>query len=343
MTGWGSLVVLMVAALAMLALACSLALAVAVRFGRRWLERAAMAGRIRLLLVLAIAPMLVGAVIMALCLAPSALAALGLMSDHCVTSFHDHLHLCLRHLPTIGPGNMAWLLTLIAAAALGRAVFSAAQALTKGMGVARSLATLVDGAPSSKSPRATFRDALPGDALPTGARVGWIDSRACLSLTAGLLKPRVFISRGLANALDYDELGAAIAHERCHARERHSLVKLLAMCGSTLHGPRTRRALLELLALACERRADESAATEIGDRLPVASAIIRAHRVAPLPPLVLALSGHGALEKRVRALLAPPTQPPRTTRRWVLTLAAAATIACFEVHHAVEVALSLLV
>lgn len=322
MSGWVSLVVLVVASSVMLALACAGAMAVLLRVRRRWFERAAMAGRSRLLMMLAIAPMLASAVIMALCLAPSALAGLGLMSDHCVTSFHDHLHLCLRHLPTIGPGNAAWLLTAVAALAFGRALWSAGRALWSGTGVLRSLASLVRSAD--------------GD-------VNWIDSPSSLSLTAGLFRPQVFISSGLAQALDRDELRAAIAHERCHAWERHGLVRLVAMCGAMLHAPATRRQLLELLALACERRADESAATEIGDRLPVASAIVRAHRAAPLPTLVLALSGSGELEKRVRALLAPAERRRPTQHRWLVAFVVAGGAACFEVHHAVEVAMSLLV
>ncbi|MBN4059015.1 hypothetical protein JYT22_00005, partial [Endomicrobium sp. AH-315-J14] len=133
-SGWVSLTVLVTAASVLLALMCTVALAVYVRFSSARLERAAMQGRTGWLLLLTVAPMLATTVIMLLSLAPSALAGAGLMSDHCLTSIHDHLHLCMRHLPTFGPGVLAWLLTLVGAGFFATAGCIALRAVTRGHG-----------------------------------------------------------------------------------------------------------------------------------------------------------------------------------------------------------------
>ena len=77
-------------------------------------------------------------------------------------------------------------------------------------------------------------------------------------------------------------------------------------------------------------------------------AIVQAHRAAPAmsSPLVLALSDSGAsaLERRVHALLDPPERLIQTSERRLLILVTTmATVASFEIHHAIEVAVSLLV
>jgi beta-lactamase regulating signal transducer with metallopeptidase domain len=176
--------------------------------------------------------------------------------------------------------------------------------------------------------------------------VRWLDSPVAVSLTAGLLRPQVYLSSGMAARLSATELAAAVAHEHCHARERHGLWKLLAASLGSLHLPGVRRRLLELVDLACERRADEAAAARVGDRVHVASAIVRAHRVAPdlASPLVLALSrgGHN-LSLRVRALLDDEVASAPASHRWALAAIAALLASSHAIHHGVEHVLSLLV
>lgn len=330
MTGWLSLAVLVAASSVLVAVLCAVAVALGVRWGDAWLDRMAMRGRVRLVLLMAVAPMAVSATILLLCFAPSVLASTGLMSDHCLQHFHDHLHLCFRHLPTIGPGATACIATAAGLVAFGAAARTAAVSLVRGLALRQSLSAL----------------ARPSDE-PTGS-VHWVESSASLTLTVGLWRPRVFMSRGMAELLDPSELAAALAHERCHARERHGLLKLVALCGSVMHLPRVRRRLLELVSLACERRADEDAARRVGNRLSVASAILRAHRAAPRSegPLVFALTGDGpsTITRRINAMLAPamPSDGAVETRLLV-ALAGLGVVACFEVHHAVEAAISLLV
>lgn len=329
MTGWASLAVLVAASSVLLAMVCALVVSLGVHFGETWLDDMAMRGRVRLVLLMAVAPMAASATILVLCFTPSLLAVAGLMSDHCLQHFHDHLHLCFQHLPTIGPGATACVATAAGLVAFAAATRTAAVSLRRGQALRRSLSSVARGSDDSAEP------------------VHWVDSPASLTLTVGLWRPRVFMSRGMAALLDPSELAAALAHERCHARERHGLIKLVALCGSVMHLPGARRRLLQWVSLACERRADEDAARRVS-RLSVASAILRAHRAAPKTggPLAFALTGDApsTLSRRINALLAPavPSEGSGETRL-LLALCALGVAACFEVHHAVEAAISLLV
>jgi Zn-dependent protease with chaperone function len=178
-----------------------------------------------------------------------------------------------------------------------------------------------------------------------------------LALTAGLLRPAVYLSSGLKRGLDDLELSAAIAHEQCHARERHALLKLVTTVAAMFHLPSARRELVSLLDLACERRADEFAATEIADRLRVASALVRAHRLIgertfprgtgigdAATTMAFAHGSRRCLDQRVRALLKEAPCDPRGSRStWMIGVGiATASLAHHELHHAAEHVLALL-
>ena len=307
------------------ALLCALVVAGATPWLKPRLEAAAMAGRPLPIVLVAALPFLTGWMLITAALGPSLFAGVGLGTDHCLVHLDHAIHLCLSHLPSTAPT-----LALSAVAAVGAAISLSASwrvgtLMFRGRSEARSLASIA-------------REH--GD-------VRWIESPLPLALTAGLARPRVYVSSGLERGLDDIELGAAIAHERCHARERHALLKMAAMVLGMFHLPSVRRELASLLDLACERRADESAAEEVVDRVRVASALIRAHRlVAARPSTILAMTGDSPshLEKRVRALLderAPGRR--RSWTAWVLTSAVALpVIANHELHHAVEHVLALL-
>ena len=57
--------------------------------------------------------------------------------------------------------------------------------------------------------------------LPTGALV--VRDERPLAFCAGLIRPRVYVSRGAVATLDADALGAVLAHENEHARRRDPL------------------------------------------------------------------------------------------------------------------------
>lgn len=115
---------------------------------------------------------------------------------------------------------------------------------------------------------------------------------------------QVVVSTGMLRSLDAKERRVLIAHERSHLRRHHHrYVRLteLAVAAMPVLGPLNAR-----LRFAVERWADEDAASEIGDRALVASAIARAALASqPSPRLGLALADAGVVE-RVQILLANP-------------------------------------
>lgn len=324
MTAWLMLGALVAAVATMQAVLCALVLAAGMRWLKPWLTRAAMSGQLRPLIAVAALPALSSSVLVAACMAPSMLVSLGLVGDHCVVHIDHALHLCVHHLPNVGP-TVAVALSVTACAFLaGSAFWRAGKLMVSGRAEAASLAGIAE-----------QRD-----------DVSWIESRVPLALTVGLLRPRVYVSSGLAGGLDPVELDAAIAHERCHARERHALLKMLVAISAMFHLPAMRRELLSLIDLACERRADESAADAVTDRLRVASALVRAHRLGnSAPALAFADGPRTRLDRRVRALIEERTHTrhpawPTYAIAVGVILAAAAN---HELHHAAEHVLALLV
>lgn len=143
MSGWLSLAILVAASSVLLASVCALVVALGVRWGDAWLDRMAMRGRVRLVLLMAVAPMAVSSMILGLCFTPSLIAAVGWMSDHCLQHFHDHLHLCFRHLPTMGPGVTACVATIAGLLAFGAATRRSCPWPAAGLSVGRSVRSLV--------------------------------------------------------------------------------------------------------------------------------------------------------------------------------------------------------
>jgi len=56
-----------------------------------------------------------------------------------------------------------------------------------------------------------------------GSRVTVVEDARPLAFCAGLLRPRIFLSRATVEALDESELSVVVAHEACHAKQRDPL------------------------------------------------------------------------------------------------------------------------
>jgi beta-lactamase regulating signal transducer with metallopeptidase domain len=147
-----------------------------------------------------------------------------------------------------------------------------------------------------------------------------VDVDGPLALTAGVIRPQVYLSARLLDALAPIELAAVLEHERTHRERRDALRLLAAELLSRLYLPPIRRRLLADLTFATERACDEAAAGAGPGRLGVAAALLKvarlpvgAHASAPLAGEPLAPSLGGAdLEARIDALLRPA--PARTAR-----------------------------
>lgn len=290
---------------------------------RRGLRRLAPEQRARLLSALAAAPLMLPAVLVALCLLPSILAAVGLHRDHC-PHHTEHFHLCITHRPPALP--LPW------------SVFS----LLGAAPVVGALATGAAGALRSQRLRKSLE--LGSEGVARGG-VRLVASPLALCVTAGVLHPQIFVSERFAAALPAQQLEAVIEHERAHVRRRDALRKLAAAALSWMHLPPLRRLLLGELSLACEQICDAEAARSLGDRLRVAEAILGAERLVGRwgGSRAVCAFGDSKVPERVERLLYE-NPAPRVGRgaawAWGAAGAAAALALADPLHHLVEHALA---
>lgn len=185
-----------------------------------------------------------------------------------------------------------------------------------------------------------------------------VEADAPLALTAGVLRPRVYLSARLLDVLSPVELAAVVGHEETHRRRRDALRLLVADVLSRLHLPPVRQCLLADLNLAAERTCDEAAACAGAGRLGVASALLKvAHLNASRPSASMPLAGEvlapslGGADAGIciEALLGPA---PARTRQWPSGFVATATAALLlalgglhadHLHHGIESVLYLLI
>jgi Zn-dependent protease with chaperone function len=171
--------------------------------------------------------------------------------------------------------------------------------------------------------------ALAATLPPLAAQLGlsappvvFLDRDGPVLFCAGVRRPAIVISRGAIRLLDAAELRAALAHELVHVARRDPAASWGVLLARILMGTNPAfQVMARALAREAERLADERAATVAGDRLALASGLLKLHRAtagAPVRrtlPLSAALSGPLArvrdrdVELRCRQLLEPA--PPR--------------------------------
>ena len=181
-----------------------------------------------------------------------------------------------------------------------------------------------------------------------------VDSERPLMALAGVIRPRLIVTRGLMAALSADELASCVAHELGHSHAWDNL-KRLAMRASpdVLFGTSTARAIERRWASAAEHAADDMAGYHgAAARCALASALVKVAKLIHEPPVPAAepistLIGGGEIASRVRRLLDDRTLAPSDARRRVWIALAAAVIAIGAVYrpllHAVHYATELLV
>ena len=120
-----------------------------------------------------------------------------------------------------------------------------------------------------------------GIALPPRPRGpgAWSTWTARSALTAGLIRPRIYLSKRLLNALSPAELAAVVAHEQAHRRRRDAVRQLVAEVLGRLHLPPSADACWRICRLATERACDEEAALSGHGRLGVAGTILKVARL----------------------------------------------------------------
>jgi len=159
---------------------------------------------------------------------------------------------------------------------------------------------------------------VPGESSP----VLVIEEEAPILALAGVVRPRIVISRSVVRALSAEQLNAALRHERAHRISRDNLKRLLILLAPDVFPfPRAFAALESAWARFAEWAADDQA-TE-GDSwraLSLAAALVRVARMGAAPRASLLLTSLFAenddLSSRVDRLLRTdaPEKPLRRMR-----------------------------
>ncbi len=269
---------------------------------------------------IATAPFVVPTLVVVLCLAPGALGLLGLPVDHCL-SHPDHPHLCLVHgTIALTPLLAVWLAVI-------------------------GIATSICGARAARELVAAWRRLSFLDLAERSTRtpeIGLVESPHPFAITAGLVRPKVWLSTSLVAALTEEQLAVVEAHERAHSRRRDPLSRLLAGWLSTPILPSARQSILDRLYLASEQACDEAAGEAVGDRVLVAETLLAAARlVGPDPAAsglpVEATFGRGFVSARVERLLdSAVVGSPRRRSRWLPGLLVFGLLAVVPLHHIIE-------
>ncbi|MGH7823083.1 MAG: M48 family metalloprotease, partial [Candidatus Binatia bacterium] len=264
-------VVAFVTAFSLLALTSSAIVALGLVVGGRPLDRLSPPARSRLLLSSAFVPLFV------VC----AVGAAMVMEPHV---FGCRMHLCLAE-PGAKPGAFA---LLVAAVAVGGVLLGAASVARAAWKAARLR-------------RAFDRVATDG---PDGARVLPIEEPEAFVL--GVLRPTVYVSRGLLREAQPSDLRSVLVHESAHVRRRDPLRRIVASVGLVFHAPGVAALIGKRLARAQEMSADAEAARAGSDPGDTAAALVRFARMRGAAAIAAA-SGPALLgddlEARVRALL----------------------------------------
>lgn len=250
------------------------------------------------------------------------------------------------------PPTGTWCLTGLAVAALVAAAGSAGAVITSGMPGGLALAQRYGWCRHivghGSSPAAAATALLVVLALGNVVRLLQRERRALRGLGGGpavqvvnLPSARAFavpgrpgsivVTTGMLSLLSVEERKAMFAHERAHLDlHHHRFVRTVSVAAAALP---PLKPLVRRVRFTTERWADEHAAREVGDRAPLARALVRAAFSGgddpPSPVMAAASLGVAA---RVRALTAEPRRPvwePLAVGVMVAGLAGAAT----QSHH----------
>jgi Zn-dependent protease with chaperone function len=292
-----------------------------------WRASFSAAARARALLGVCLAPLLTGALVMTAALAPS----FGWIADHClgVGDVHAqaHPHICEHHVDVLPALSLLVFAGLLMARIAQRA-----------LGVSWTLARSALIGVRLKDTTATFASAQ--------GELRVLPLREPQAFVLGYLRPTLFVTEGLLSPEHREHLAAVLAHEQAHMRRADPLRALIASAGLAFHLPWIASVLHDRLVRAQEMAADADAASALGDRARIASALVHVARAQlDLPHAALAFGG-SHVEQRVRGLLdeRPLRDWPSGRALW-LAFATACTFVALHadaVHHAVEQALGLL-
>ncbi len=140
--------------------------------------------------------------------------------------------------------------------------------------------------PARAAPDPESAAALAAALPPVAARAGvpvpdvhFVDRDAPVVFCAGVRTPAIVISRGALRLLDADELRGALAHELCHLTRHDPAASWGVLAARVVMGFNPAfQVVSRALARDAEWLADEHAAELTGDRLALASGLLKLHR-----------------------------------------------------------------
>jgi Zn-dependent protease with chaperone function len=244
---------------------------IALRLGSSALERLTSAAQARVSMTAALAPAFAGAVFFGAAVAD--------------WLRHGPMEICLQRERS---DHTSDLLVAFGLAYMGRVMFGGA-GLLRGTWRAQRLAwTLRSCTPSSARPRCRV---LPFDEPH--------------AFVLGLLRPEIYVTRGLLSAAHRDALVPVLAHEDAHVRRRDPLRRLIAGAGLLFHLPGATATIARHLTRSQEMAADSEAVGRIGDRTRFAEIVVSFARLQSLHPFPACEFSCGDIEARVRGILEP--------------------------------------
>ena len=171
------------------------------------------------------------------------------------------------------------------------------------------------------------RGAAPIPVSGLGAPALAVDDPFPVVAIAGILKPRLYVSRRVLAALSREELAAVVEHEAAHLRRRDNLVRLvLCACPDPLAWSPHGEALERAWSAATERESDAVVGSE-SRRLDLASALVKVARLAEGRSLTIsaaaAFYAGDPIADRVKRLLEPAEAPRAASPRMRLGISIA--------------------
>ena len=300
---------LFTAALSIVAAFVSVTVGAALALGTRRLGGLAPTARARVLLAAAVAPALAALTCAAALLADTQL-------------FGCHAHHCLERRAGAQVPPLILALTMAALVRVGAALLQAARNVRRSAVLCRRLET----AGEQQDPTV----------LPLAEPQAFV---------VGLLRPRVYVSRGLVGTHSEADIEVVVAHEQAHVRRRDPLRRLLASVALGFHVPGIAGWIERQIVRSQEMAADADAACAVHDAQRVAEALVRMARLRVHRAAQVAWLGDH-LEARVQALLGgtPGSDRPGSSALVVAAAVALALgIAAAEpIHRAAETLLHLL-
>lgn len=124
------------------------------------------------------------------------------------------------------------------------------------------------------------RHSHPVSGVLTGVPLYRIDTKTSLLAVTGVFKPKIYVSRAVADALTEEELSAALSHEIAHVRSYDNLKQILMKILAPPELLRGLRSTGDAWVRASEVAADESALARGASALELSSALIKVGRLS---------------------------------------------------------------